>query len=127
MKKTKRILLIFYLHEENEHPSNFKIIKVSDFKMEEDDLEQVRHDYNNIIDMIRNGQAHEISERQQKFLGACTKGQGRGRDLVEQPFSEILAKWRAYSSKSGIMTAFFRNIASAEDKENLILPHKKPI
>lgn len=125
MKKTKRMLLIFYLHEENEHPSNFKIIKVSDFKMEEDDLEQVRHDYNNIIDMIRNGQAHEISERQQKFLGACTKGQGRGRDLVEQPFSEILAKSRAYSYKTGFMTSFFRNIASPDDIEHLILPPKK--
>lgn len=125
MKKTKRMLLVFYLHEENEHPENFSIVKVTDFKMDEKDLSQIEIDYYSIVDKIIDGEAHDISERQQKILGACTKGQGRGRDFVEQPFSDELAKSRAYSYKNGYMTTFFRKIASPEEIEHLVMPPDK--
>lgn len=125
MKKTKRMLLIFYLHEENAQPENFSIVKVTDFKIDEEDMLQIEVDYNSIIDKIIDGEAHEISERQQKILGACTKGQGKGKDEVEQPFSDQLAKSRAYSYKNGYMTTFFRKIASPKEIEHLVMSPDK--
>src|SRR5699024_1189133 len=79
-KKARSMLLIFYLHEENKPVEEFKIIKTVRFQLPLIDEPQVRQDYKAIVDKILSGKAHEISERQQKILGACTKGQGKGKD-----------------------------------------------
>lgn len=121
MKKTRRMLLIFYLHEPGKTYEDFKIIKTTDFKFDTEDYEQVKEDYHSIINKIKEGDAHNISERQQKLLAACTKGQGKGKDFVSQPFSEIPAKSRAYSYKSGYMTAFFKKITSPERVKHLTI------
>lgn len=122
MKKTKKMLLIFYLHEENIPPREFKIVKTVNFEIDPDDLGQVEKDYDSIVNMILGGRAHEISEKQQKLLGACTKGQGKGRDLVKQPFSAELAKSRAYSYKTGYMTSYFKQLMRPEDVEHVLYP-----
>lgn len=39
-----------------------------------EDLKQIEEDWNLIIKKIRDGKAHEISEADTMYLGACTKG-----------------------------------------------------
>lgn len=124
-RKVKNILLVFYLHEENTPAHEFKIIKTAQLILNSKDHKQVEKDYEAIVDKICEGKAHEISERQQVILGACTKGQGKGRDWVLQPFSEEKAKSRAYSYKVGYMSAYFRSIMTPEEIEHLFIPEQK--
>ncbi|WP_312471212.1 Sau3AI family type II restriction endonuclease [Neobacillus sp.] len=124
-KKAQSMLLIFYLHEENKPVEEFKIIKTARFQLPKYDEPQVRLDYQSIIDKIQQGEAHDISEKQQKILGACTKGQGKGKDLVKQPFFKEKAKSRAYSYKVGYMSAYFRNLATPEQVEHIDVPPQK--
>jgi DNA mismatch repair protein MutH len=124
-KKARSMLLIFYLHEENKPVEEFKIIKTVRFELPKSDEPQVRLDYQTIIDKIKQGKAHEISEKQQKLMGACTKGQGKGKDFVEQPFSDVKATSRAYSYKVGYMSAYFRNLVTPEQVEHIHIPPQK--
>ncbi|MFE4426485.1 Sau3AI family type II restriction endonuclease [Peribacillus butanolivorans] len=124
-KKAQSMLLIFYLHEENKPVEEFKIIKTARFQFPKHDEPQVRLDYQTIIDKIQLGEAHEISEKQQKIMGASTKGQGKGKDLVKQRFSIEKAKSRAYSYKVGYMSAYFRNLVTPEQVEHIHVPPQK--
>ncbi|WP_133620961.1 Sau3AI family type II restriction endonuclease [Paenilisteria rocourtiae] len=124
-KKAKDMLLIFYLHKENMPVKDFRIIKTTLFELPLDDELQVRQDYEAIIGKIREGKAHEISEKQQVFLGACTKGQGKGKDFVKQPFSPELAKKRAYSYKVGYMSAYVRGLLRLQKTEHINVPKEK--
>ncbi|WEB80845.1 Sau3AI family type II restriction endonuclease [Vagococcus lutrae] len=124
-KKTKRMLLIFYLHEENTQVNEFKILKSVLFNLPEEDKGIVKTDYEQIISMIKSGRAHEITEKDQKYLGACTKGQGKGKDLVKQPFSDEDAKSRAYSYKVGYMSSYFRKLMTPEEITHILVPQKK--
>ncbi|CAH0147609.1 Type-2 restriction enzyme Sau3AI [Peribacillus frigoritolerans] len=124
-KKAQSMLLIFYLHEENKPVEEFKIIKTARFQLPKPDEPQVRLDYQTIIDKIQLGQAHGISEKQQKIMGASTKGQGKGKDLVKQRFSIKKAKSRAYSYKVGYMSAYFRNLVTPEQVEHIHVPPQK--
>lgn len=124
-EKTKNMLLIFYLHEENVPVKKFRIIKTTPFTLNLDDENQIKKDYEAIIEKIYKGKAHEISEKQQVILGACTKGAGQGRDWVSQPFSEEQAKSRAYSYKVGYMSAYFRTLMSPENVDHITIPKEK--
>lgn len=124
-KKTKSMLLIFYLHEENTQVNEFRILKSVLFNLPPEDTYIVKEDYNQIISMIKSGRAHEISEKDQQYLGACTKGQGNGKDYVKQPFSTIKAKSRAYSYKVGYMSSYFRNLMTPEEITHILVPQKK--
>jgi len=65
-----------------------------------EDLNTIRHDWEKIQAKVRQGLAHELSEGDTTFLGACRKGSG---GLIEplryQPFSNHGAKARAFSFK----------------------------
>ena len=124
-KKTKSMLLIFYLHEENTQVNEFKILKSVLFNLPEEDKGIVKTDYEQITSMIKSGRAHEITEKDQKYLGACTKGQGKGKDLVKQPFSDKDAKSRAYSYKVGYMSSYFRKLMTPEEITHILVPQKK--
>lgn len=124
-KKAQNMLLVFYLNEENKPVEEFKIIKTVRFQLPESDEAKVRLDYQTIVDNIHQGKAHEISEKQQKIMGACTKGQGKGKDWVDQPRSSEKAKSRAYSYKVGYMSAYFRSLVTPEQVEHIHIPPKK--
>jgi DNA mismatch repair protein MutH len=124
-KKAQSMLLIFYLHEENKPVEEFKIIKTARFQLPKYDEPQVKLDYQLIIEKIQQGEAHEISEKQQKIMAASTKGQGKGKDFVKQRFSKEKAKSRAYSYKVGYMSAYFRNLVTPEQVEHIHIPPQK--
>ncbi len=60
-----------------------------------------KNDFEIIKSKVKEGLAHEISEGDTSYLGACTKAQ-TSNIRTSQPFSHILAKPRAYSLKKFI-------------------------
>ncbi len=98
-KKNKLILLMFYLHEHDkiELEYLFKIVQLWEFPSV--DLKIIKDDWQTIINKIKEGKAHEISEGDTLYLAACTKGANKA-SLRTQPFSNEKAMQRAFSLKS---------------------------
>jgi len=101
MEKCRLMLILFYLYE--------KSVAVIDrrfvfdpllFSFPTEDLEVIQRDWETIKQKIEAGKAHELSEGDTYYLGACRKGSGGiNEKLRDQPFSEIKAKARAFSLK----------------------------
>ena len=76
--KCQLMLLLFYLHQTNSDNLDFKFIFSVLWKLPEKDLLIIRHDYEVIIEKIKQGKAHELSEGDTMYLGACRKGIDNG-------------------------------------------------
>ncbi|WP_191556985.1 Sau3AI family type II restriction endonuclease [Metabacillus idriensis] len=101
--KNKLLLLIFYLYEKETNRSDFKITHAQLFSFPEKDLQIIKNDWNKIADKVSKGLAHELTEAETSYLGACTKGANK-QSLRKQPKSSIKAMQRAFSLKSSYMT-----------------------
>ncbi|MEI6747271.1 MAG: hypothetical protein WCL34_15005 [Methylococcaceae bacterium] len=66
------------------------------------DIKQFEQDWNVIVNKIKSGNAHNISESDTKFLGACTKG-ADSKSVRSQPFSNEMAMQRAFCFKTQYM------------------------
>ncbi|WEV45235.1 Sau3AI family type II restriction endonuclease [Streptococcaceae bacterium ESL0687] len=121
-EKCEKILLLFYNGLIKERTvTEYVIEKVFLYEWFEEDMEVILEDYKNITDKIKAGRAHELSESDGNYLSTCTKGAGKGKDLREQPFSDILAKQRAWELKSSYMTYLINNkIFNQEDQESVV-------
>lgn len=115
IKKNASILLIFYLHQAGYDVLDFIIKLVDEWSFPSTDLEIIKKDWETITQKIANGKAHELSEGDTFYLGACTKG-ANASTVRKQPFSEIPAKQRAYSFKQGYVNHIIASIAG-ETKE----------
>lgn len=113
-KKNAHLLLVFYLHERDKHLLDYLIKIVGDWKYPEEDLEIIKQDWEKINQKIKAGQAHELSESDTFYLGACTKGSTAAKSFREQPFNSKQAKQRAYSLKQGYVNHIIANIAKDE-------------
>ncbi len=100
--KCQLMLLLFYLHQSNCDRLDLEFIFSVLWKLPEKDLLIIRHDYEVIIDKIKQGKAHELSEGDTMYLGACRKGQ-KGDSLMKQPNNDIDAPRRAFSLKMAYM------------------------
>lgn len=116
--KNKLIEIIWYLHEDDKPKNEFKITDSLLFQFPKEDLPIIIQDWNVIINKIKNGQAHEISEADTMYLGACTKG-ANSSSVRKQPFSEIMAKQRAFCLKTSYMTQLVRDYIGKENLERL--------
>lgn len=96
--KNSLLLLMFFLFEKGQLDIDavFKIIRLWRFPAK--DLKIIKDDWLKIIQKIKNGKAHELSEGDTLYLGACTKGANK-ESTRKQPFSFIPAKQRAFSLK----------------------------
>ena len=101
--KCNTMLLMSYEHLPNTPKGDFTIDEAVLFSFPEEDLVIIEHDWKTIMDKVRNGKAHEISEGDTLYLAACTKG-ATALSVRPQPFSDIPAKQRAYSLKVSYMT-----------------------
>lgn len=102
--KSKLILLIYYLYsKEIENRLDYPIHYAKLFTPPAQDLEIIKKDYETIINKIKAGKAHELSEGDTLYLGAATKS-ATGANQRKQPFSEVPAKPRAFSFKTSYMT-----------------------
>ena len=114
-KKNASILLIFYLHNADFDILDYLIKLVEEWSFPSTDLEIIKKDWQTINEKIASGKAHELSEGDTFYLGACTKG-ANALSVRKQPFSEIPAKQRAYSFKQGYVNHIIASIAY-ESKE----------
>ena len=110
-KKNASILLIFYLHNAGFDILDYLIKLVDEWSFPSTDLEIIKKDWQTINEKIANGKAHELSEGDTFYLGACTKG-ANALSVRKQPFSEIPAKQRAYSFKQGYVNHIIASIAN---------------
>jgi DNA mismatch repair protein MutH len=99
-KKNSLLLLLFYLYEKEKTDIDylFKIARLWRFPLT--DLKIIKDDWNTIVSKIKSGKAHEISEGDTLYLGACTKGSTALKSKRTQPFSNKKAQQRAFSLKS---------------------------
>ena len=99
-KKNSLLLLLFYLYENDKIDIDyiFKIARLWRFPLT--DLKIIKDDWNTIVGKIKSGKAHEISEGDTLYLGACTKGSTALKSKRTQPFSNKKAQQRAFSLKS---------------------------
>ncbi len=100
--KCKIMLLIFYLYEKGVSKWDLHYIYTVIWRLPEKDLLIIRHDFEVIVDKIRKGKAHLLSEGDTEYLAACRKGQ-KGDKPRKQPFSHIPAPKRAFSLKPAYM------------------------
>lgn len=73
-KKSLLMLIIFYLHDKGKEPRDLEFLYSVLWKLKDKDLTIIRHDYETIIKKIKEGKAHELSEGDTMYLGACRKG-----------------------------------------------------
>jgi DNA mismatch repair protein MutH len=99
---------MFYLYEQEKLDIEyiFKIVCLWEFP--DQDLKIIKDDWSKIVSKIRAGRAHEISEGDTFYLGACTKGATKA-STRSQPFSSIPAMQRAFSLKSSYLNYIIRD------------------
>lgn len=106
--KNNKIQLLWYLWEANKDKKDLIITHEKLLELEKnEDLKQIEEDWNFIINKIREGKAHEISEADTMYLGACSKG-ANASSTRQQPFSDIPAMQRAFCFKNSYMTQLVR-------------------
>lgn len=107
--KSRLILLVYYLYmKEIKYNLDYKIGYSRLFTPPEQDVKIIRHDYYVIVSKIKAGKAHELSEGDTLYLGAAPKA-ATSKNRRKQPFSEELAKPRAFAFKSSYMTHVLNN------------------
>ena len=106
--KNKTIQLLWYLWEPNKDNKDLKITHEKLLELtQNEDLNQIKEDWEYIINKIKEGKAHEISEADTMYLGACSKG-ANASSVREQPFNDIPAMQRAFCFKNSYMTQLVR-------------------
>lgn len=110
-QKNATLYILFYLYSPSVNKLDYLILKehLLEFEKLKKDLLIIKRDWEIIHNKIRDGKAHEISEADTMYLGACTKGVN-SKSLRNQPNSHILAKQRAYSLKQSYMTQVFNRV-----------------
>lgn len=102
--KIRLILLIHYLRDKTVPRMLYKIMFVNLFTPPAEDLAVIKADYFKIIHKIEEGKAHELSEGDTMYLGACTKGSTAAKSLRPQYYGEhIPAKKRNFCFKRNYM------------------------
>lgn len=110
-KKNAHLLLVFYLRDRDLDLLEYLIKLVDGWQYPNEDLKIIKQDWEFINQKIKNGKAHELSEGDTFYLGACTKGSTALKSFRNQPFNKVQAKQRAYSLKQGYVNHIIANIA----------------
>ncbi len=113
-KKNAHLLLVFYLYEKDSDLLDYLIKLVDDWEYPDADLQIIKQDWETINQKIKEGKAHELSEGDTFYLGACTKGSTALKSYRDQPFNEEKAKQRAYSLKQGYVNHIIAKISKEE-------------
>lgn len=114
MKKCGQLLLMFYLNDKDKpiEEQVFRLINI--WSPSEQDLVVIKKDWETIVNKVKEGKAHEISEGDTMYLGACTKGSTAERSKRKQPLSDILAPQRAFSLKRSYVDYIIEELLQRE-------------
>lgn len=111
-KKSQLMLILFYLHITGEEIQDLEFLFSVLWRLKDKDLLIIKQDYQVIVDKIREGKAHELSEGDTMYLAACRKGQ-KGDSLREQPYNDVGAPRRAFSLKPAYMRTILNFVESS--------------
>lgn len=119
-QKMQRMLLIYYWR--NKLLNNnllYKIGYVSMFTPPKNDLVIIQHDYEIIKEKIMSGRAHELSESDTMYLGACTKGATAAKSTVSQFYNaNVPAMKRAFCLKNSYMNFVLQHYVVGKHEES---------
>lgn len=108
-KKCGLILFMWYRYNGKDASPFEQIIDyVQLFTPNEEDLKIIVHDFEIIVNKIKQGKAHELSEADTMYLGAAPKASNVNKTRP-QPFSDIPARLRAFTYKNSYMTYVLNN------------------
>jgi DNA mismatch repair protein MutH len=115
-KKNQLLLMMFFLHEAEVSDINFIFKYIFLWSYPEKDLLIIQDDWHKIVSKIKSGNAHEISEGDTLYLGACTKS-SKSRN-IEQPFNNsVKARKRAFSLKQSYVNSIITQYTNSVDYE----------
>ncbi len=127
IEKAASILLVSYMWEPKTNPIDYQIVNAELWGIPDEDLPQIKADWETVVNKIRAGHAEDISGSDTLYLEACTKA-ANATIRRSQPFSDIPAKPRAWALKSSYMTAAqnkmltgAKSIARKADEKRLTL------
>lgn len=125
--KIKLILLIHYLRDKSIDRMDYQIKFVNLFTPPKEDLEIIIQDYKKINQKIKDGKAHELSESDTLYLGACTKGSTALKSMQPQFYGEkIPAKRRNFCFKQSYMNYILQNyVLKNKVPHETIIKHKE--
>lgn len=104
--KCEKMLIIWYEYDKNKEAKDFIITNYQLYDMKPD-KKVFENDFKIIKGKVLEGKAHELSEGDTSYLGACTKARTSA-DRTTQPYSDIAPKPRAFSLKNAYMTGILR-------------------
>ncbi len=122
--KNRHLIIMYYKFMKNISRKEYCIKKVDEILLEElpeRDKEIIRHDWEKIAETIKQGRAHELSERDFMYLSPARKGHG-GDETVKYDERYPKAKPRAYSFKASYMTKLFNERMVAGKGSDSVLP-----
>ena len=115
LNKLKLLLLMFYIHDSEKVSIDLIFELIDKWSPSAKDLDIIRSDWENIVNKIKNGKAHEISEGDTFYLGACTKA-ANSNVHIKQPYSDIPAKPRAFALKSSYVKSIWQELSGIKTK-----------
>ncbi|KOA89593.1 Sau3AI family type II restriction endonuclease [Clostridium botulinum] len=115
MDKCKELLLMFYMNEKDVPKEDLKFRIISLWTPSEKDLKIIEQDWNTIVTKVKQGKAHEISEGDTMYLGACTKGSTAEKSKRGQPNCDIMAPQRAFSYKRSYVDYIIEDLLRNEE------------
>ena len=119
-RKCQTILILSYEYRPGVPKEDLTIDKAILFSFPKKDLMIIEQDWQKIMAKVRTGQAHLLTEGDTLYLAACTKG-ATSATVRHQPFSEIMAKQRAYSLKSSYMTRILNTFVFGQQEDERIV------
>lgn len=111
--KNNHLLLVFYLHEVDVSVLDYVVKLVDEWRFPSDDLAVIKQDWETIKAKVAAGKAHELSEGDTFYLGACTKG-ANAQSTRRQPMNNTPAKQRAYALKQGYINHIIASLGAQE-------------
>lgn len=122
--KNHHLLVMYYQYIRGAKREDFSVKKIDEILLEElpeRDQMIIQHDWEKIARYVKDGKAHELSERDFMYLSPARKGSG-GDEKVKYDDRYPKAKPRAYSFKKSYMTKLFNERMIASKKISYILP-----
>lgn len=108
MEKCRLMLMVFYLFEKDTPIASRKFVMAPFlWQFPAEDLEIIKNDWCFIVNKIKSGMAHQLSEGDTMYLGACRKGNDKIPHR-KQPNSDVLCLSRAFCLKQTYMTIMIK-------------------
>ena len=128
VRKKLKILFVFFEHLHGRSKKQFPIHSVVLWEPLDEIEQQIRSDWERVHAKVLAGLAHELSEGDGRTLGPSTKGADSS-VLRRQPYSEELAKSRAFALKPSFTFGLYVEPPTPFEAEELAenaRPHRTP-